>query len=73
MDRSELLEKIVAAKSDIAEAERALDTMIRAISVQERAEKTTISPDLDGAFQTLRGALARLLALEALFTKVSST
>lgn len=64
--REQLLEKIVAAKADIVAAELALQTVMRALTVAKRAEKTTISEATQDAFAKLRAALAHLVELEAL-------
>lgn len=69
MTQKPLLDKIAAAKSDIQEAERSLQEMIRTIGVGKRAEKTTISAGLQSAFEKLRVALAHLNELESLLAE----
>ncbi|MCC7534912.1 MAG: hypothetical protein IT379_01795 [Deltaproteobacteria bacterium] len=60
-----LLEKIAAAKVDIAAAEETLAGVIRDIAVVKRAEKT-VSQSVQEAFVKLRAALDHLSELETM-------
>ncbi|AUX40544.1 uncharacterized protein SOCE26_019450 [Sorangium cellulosum] len=63
-----LLDKVVAAKRDITEAENDLEKVLRDIQVAPRADKTTISKVVEDAFTKLRAVKANLIELEALVT-----
>jgi hypothetical protein len=63
MNKKLLLTKIAASKTDIDEAEERLDTVIRAIQIAPRAEKT-VSEVVDEAMKKLKAARAELESLE---------
>ena len=60
MDKKEMLAEIAAAKSEVIAAEKELDELLRKIEVAARAEKTTISEAVRGAFGKLRAARQHL-------------
>ncbi|WP_159396800.1 hypothetical protein [Sorangium cellulosum] len=62
------MDKVVAAKRDITEAENDLEKVLRDIQVAPRADKTTISKVVEDAFTKLRAVKANLIELEALVT-----
>ncbi len=65
MNEESLSTKIHAAKQDILDAEQALDRLVREIAVAARAEKTTVTANVEEALGKLRGAIANLDDLES--------
>lgn len=63
MNKKLLLTKITASKTDIDEAEERLATVIRAVQIAPRAEKT-VSEVVDQAMKKLKAARAELESLE---------
>jgi hypothetical protein len=66
MEKTVLLEKVAAAKLDIADAESNLEKVLMAIQSAPRADKTTISKVAEDAFAKLRAVRANLIELERL-------
>jgi hypothetical protein len=64
MDKALFISKFEAAKHDVGEAEAEIEKLIRELRVMARAEKTTVSKSLEGAFNKLRAARLNLEALE---------
>lgn len=60
---SELRERLTAAISEVALAEDALETVLRALSAGPRAEKVTVTAAVSEAFARLRVARDDLKAL----------
>ena len=60
MDTKTIMAEIMAAKNEVHEAEKQLDKLLREIEVAARAEKTTISEAVRGAFGKLRAARQHL-------------
>jgi hypothetical protein len=65
------LEKLEAAKHELANAEREIETLMRAIPIVARAEKTSASQAVEAAFRRLRAAQASLGELAELLRKES--
>jgi hypothetical protein len=61
-----VLEEIEMAKNVVTDAENDLAKLLKEMQVAPRAEKTTISDGLHGAFQKLRDAREHLVKLETL-------
>ncbi len=61
-----ILEEVRVAKTGVADAESDLVRLLKEIEVAPRADKTTISVALQGAFQKLRDAREHLGKLEKL-------
>lgn len=66
MDKKLLLANVRSAKSEVAEAEVQLESLLRELERSVRAEKTTISKALESAFDKLRAARKHLGNLEDL-------
>lgn len=66
MDTKLIIDRIDAAKRDISAAETELETAIREVRTQTRAEKITISTALENAFVKLKRAREDLAELEAM-------
>jgi hypothetical protein len=66
MTNATLLEKIDAAKKEIALAESELELVLTQIRAAPRAEKTNVSEVVESAFQRLRNARRALVELEVL-------
>ncbi|KYF51415.1 hypothetical protein BE08_32235 [Sorangium cellulosum] len=66
MQKKTLLEKVTAAKQEIADAESNLERALREIQVAPRADKTTVSEVVQAAFTKLRAARTNLTELEGL-------
>jgi hypothetical protein len=64
LDNRALIAKIEAAKSDLTEAEVAIEALLAELRVKPRAEKMTVSAALESAFAKLRAARANLESLE---------
>ena len=64
MNKKLLLEKIVASKRDIADAEMRMTKVIREVEIAPRAEKKTISEGVAEAIDKLTSARKDLDALE---------
>jgi hypothetical protein len=63
---NDLLANVRSAKSEVAEAEDALEALLKTLERNPRAEKTTISKALESAFEKLRAARRHLNVLEKL-------
>ncbi|MGK3991665.1 hypothetical protein [Sorangium sp. So ce1024] len=66
MQKKTLLEKVTAAKQEIADAESNLERALGEIQVAPRADKTTVSEVVQEAFAKLRAARTNLIELEGL-------
>jgi hypothetical protein len=66
MDRERILASINAGAKEIGEAEQHLGKILLELRVAPRAEKTTISDEVQEAFDRLRNARINLEALEKL-------
>lgn len=66
MEKTILLEKVAAAKRDIADAESNLEKVLLEIQGARRADKTTISKVVEEAFAKLRAVRTNLVDLEGL-------
>lgn len=66
MSRALVLEKIVAAKQAISDAESDIKKVVSEIEVATRAEKTGVSEAVEDAFTKLNTAKANLINLEKL-------
>lgn len=66
MDTKLVIDRIDAAKRDITAAEVELETTMRKIRAQTRAEKVTISTAVESAFVKLKRARQDLAELEAI-------
>jgi hypothetical protein len=64
MNEKIILEELRVAKTGVADAESDLAKLLKEIGVAPRAEKTTISEALRGAFRKLRDAREHLGKLE---------
>lgn len=64
MEKSLLLEKTALAKTQLAEAETELESVLRTLTQSPRAEKTTITAVVERAFAKLKAARAALGELE---------
>jgi hypothetical protein len=72
MNKNAVMEKLAAAKSELALAEDDLEKAIREIRVAPRAEKTAIGGVLEDAFARLRAARAALVDIEGLLASQGS-
>ena len=68
MTRAVVLERIVAAKQAISDAESDLRKVVGEIVVATRAEKKPISREVEAAFEKLNAAKSNLSTLEELVT-----
>jgi hypothetical protein len=66
VEKTILLEKVAAAKRDIADAESNLEKVLLEIQRARRADKTTISKVVEDAFTKLRAVRTNLVDLEVL-------
>jgi hypothetical protein len=66
MDRERILASISSGAKEIGEAERHLGKVLLELRIAPRAEKTTISDEVQEAFDRLRNARINLEALERL-------
>jgi hypothetical protein len=64
IERESILEEIVNAKRDIAEAEKKLERAIEEIQVNPRAQKTTVSKVVEDALAKVKVARTNLEKLE---------
>lgn len=64
-----LSSKIAAARTEIADAESALEKIVSEIDLAPRAEKTTVTAVVEDAFTKLRAARLHLEELEALLNR----
>lgn len=64
IERESILEEIVNAKRDIAEAEQKLERAIEEIQVSPRAQKTTVSKVVEDALAKVKVARTNLERLE---------
>jgi hypothetical protein len=64
-----VLDRIRIAKRELAEAQRALDTLLRTMEVASQTETTPVTAVVEQAFNRIKTAQANLLELRKLLTE----
>jgi hypothetical protein len=63
-----VLNRIRIAKRELAEAQRALDALLRTMEVASHTETTPVTEVVEEAFDRIKAAQANVLELRALLT-----
>jgi hypothetical protein len=71
MSNALLTDRIEIANHELAEAERALDTLLRTMEVASHTETTPVTKVVEDAFARIKVARANLLELRKLLTAPS--